>query len=88
MTGVFQGHGAGSGPRFSGGSSCRIACAPGPLRALPGYALLSVRPVGNSAVSAPTVVSSSAAPVTCGALTVTIDWSTPADGYVVTLTPS
>jgi hypothetical protein len=50
--------------------------------------VLEKMPSGNSAVSAPTVVSSSAAPVTCGALTVTIDWSTPTDGYVVTLTPS
>jgi hypothetical protein len=45
-------------------------------------------PTGNAAVSAPTVVSRAGDPVTCNALTVTINWTTATDGYVVTLTPS
>jgi hypothetical protein len=50
--------------------------------------VLERMPTGPAAVSAPTVVSSSAATVICNALTVTIDWTTATDGYVVTLTPS
>jgi hypothetical protein len=50
--------------------------------------VLEKMPTGNAAVSAPTVVSSKAATVTCNSLTVTIDWATAADGYAITLTPS
>ena len=49
--------------------------------------LLEKMPTGDSAVTAPTVVSSAAAPVSCNSLTVTIDWATAADGYAITLTP-
>jgi hypothetical protein len=49
--------------------------------------LLEKMPTGESAVTAPTVVSNTAATVTCNALTVTINWATSTDGYVVTLTP-
>jgi hypothetical protein len=49
--------------------------------------LLEKMPTGESAVTAPTVVSNAAATVTCNALTVTINWATAKDGYVVTLTP-
>jgi len=49
--------------------------------------LLEKMPTGESAVTAPTVVSNAAAPVTCNALTVTINWATSTDGYAVTLTP-
>jgi hypothetical protein len=42
---------------------------------------------GTAALSAPVVVSNAAAAVTCNALTVTINWTTATDGYVVTLTP-
>ena len=44
-------------------------------------------PTGNAALNAPTVVTNAAATVTCNTLTVTIDWATAADGYVVTLSP-
>ena len=50
--------------------------------------LLEKMPNGTAAVTAPTVVSDASAPVTCNALTVTIDWATATDGYVITLTPS
>jgi hypothetical protein len=50
-------------------------------------ALLEKMPTGESAVTAPTVVSNAAATVTCNALTVTINWATATDGYAVTLTP-
>jgi len=50
--------------------------------------VLERMPNGTSAVTAPTVVSSTSAAVTCNALTVTIDWATAADGYTITLTPS
>jgi hypothetical protein len=49
--------------------------------------LLEKMPTGESAVTAPTVVSNATATVTCNALTVTINWTTSTDGYVVTLTP-
>jgi hypothetical protein len=49
--------------------------------------VLERMPTGTAAVSAPTVVSSGATTVTCNALTVTISWTTAADGYAVTLTP-
>jgi hypothetical protein len=49
--------------------------------------LLEKMPTGESAVTAPTVVSNAAAPVTCNALTVTVNWATSTDGYAVTLTP-
>jgi hypothetical protein len=49
--------------------------------------LLEKMPTGESAVTAPTVVSNAAATVTCNALTVTINWATATDGYAVTLTP-
>ena len=49
--------------------------------------LLEKMPTGKAALSAPTVVSSVAVSVTCNALTVSIDWTTAADGYVVTLSP-
>jgi hypothetical protein len=49
--------------------------------------LLEKLPTGNTALSAPTVVTNAAATVTCSAMTVTIDWATAADGYVVTLSP-
>ena len=49
--------------------------------------LLEKMPTGESAVTAPTVVSNAAAAVTCNALTVPINWATSTDGYVVTLTP-
>jgi hypothetical protein len=49
--------------------------------------LLEKMPTGEAAVTAPTVVSNAAATVTCNALTVTINWTTSTDGYVVTLTP-
>jgi hypothetical protein len=49
--------------------------------------LLEKMPTGESAVTAPTVVSGASAIVTCNALTVTINWGTSTDGYVVTLTP-
>jgi hypothetical protein len=44
-------------------------------------------PTGEAAVTAPTVVTNAAATVNCNALTVAINWTTPTDGYVVTLTP-
>ena len=50
--------------------------------------LLEKMPNGTAAVTTPTVVSNAAATVTCNALTVTIDWATATDGYVITLTPS
>lgn len=49
--------------------------------------LLERMPSGNTAATAPTTVSSAAAPVTCNALTVTIDWASAADGYAITLKP-
>ena len=49
--------------------------------------LLEKMPTGTAALSAPTVVSSAAVTATCNALTVSIDWATAADGYVVTLSP-
>jgi hypothetical protein len=49
--------------------------------------LLEKMPTGESAVTAPTVVSNAAATVTCNALTVSINWATSTDGYVVTLKP-
>jgi hypothetical protein len=49
--------------------------------------LIEKMPTGESAVTAPTVVSNAVATVTCNALTVTVDWATSTDGYVVTLTP-
>jgi hypothetical protein len=49
--------------------------------------LLEKMPTGDAALSAPAVVSNAAATVTCNAMTVTIDWTTAADGYVVTLSP-
>ncbi|HEX7598649.1 MAG TPA: hypothetical protein VF518_10580 [Polyangia bacterium] len=49
--------------------------------------LLEKMPTGNAALSAPVVVTNAAATVTCNAMTVTIDWATAADGYVVTLSP-
>jgi hypothetical protein len=44
-------------------------------------------PTGSAALNAPVVVSNAAATVTCNAMTVTIDWATATDGYVVTLSP-
>lgn len=49
--------------------------------------LLEKMPTGESAVTAPTVVSNAAATANCNALTVTINWATATDGYAVTLTP-
>jgi hypothetical protein len=49
--------------------------------------LLEKMPTGTAALSAPVVVTNAAATVTCNAMTVTIDWATAADGYVVTLSP-
>ena len=49
--------------------------------------LLEKMPTGNAALNAPAVVANAAATVTCNAMTVTIDWATAADGYVVTLSP-
>ncbi len=49
--------------------------------------VLEKMPNGTAAVSAPTVVSSAAATATCNALTVTIDWTSAADGYAITLKP-
>ncbi len=49
--------------------------------------LLEKMPTGNAALNAPMVVTNAAATVTCNAMTVTIDWATAADGYVVTLSP-
>ena len=43
-------------------------------------------PTGKAALTAP-VLSNAAAAVTCNAMTVTIDWATATDGYVVTLSP-
>jgi hypothetical protein len=42
---------------------------------------------GAGAVSAPALVSSAPATVTCQALTVAIDWSNAKDGYAISLTP-
>jgi hypothetical protein len=42
----------------------------------------------TAALAGPNVVSSSASTLTCNALTVTINWTTAADGYVITLTRS
>ncbi|MGD0836579.1 MAG: hypothetical protein ABSB49_08050 [Polyangia bacterium] len=50
--------------------------------------LLEQMPTGDSALTAPTVVSSAAVPVNCGELTIAIDWTTATDGYAITLTPS
>ena len=44
-------------------------------------------PTGKAALTAPVAVSNAAAAVTCNAMTVTIDWATATDGYVVTLSP-
>ena len=49
--------------------------------------LLEKMPTGSAALNAPVVVSNAAATVTCNAMTVTIDWATATDGYVVTLSP-
>jgi len=49
--------------------------------------LLEKMPTGTGALNAPTVVTNAAGTVTCNAMTVTIDWATAADGYVVTLSP-
>jgi hypothetical protein len=49
--------------------------------------LLEKMPNGTAAVTAPTVVSSANITAVCNVLTVTIDWATAADGYVITLTP-
>jgi len=49
--------------------------------------LVETMPTGTAALSAPAVVSNAAAAVTCNSLTVTINWNTATDGYVVTLTP-
>jgi hypothetical protein len=49
--------------------------------------LLEKMPAGSAALTAPTVVTNAAATVTCNAMTITIDWATATDGYVVTLTP-
>jgi len=49
--------------------------------------LLEKMPTGAAALSAPKVVSNAAVTVTCNAMTVSIDWATAADGYVVTLSP-
>ena len=49
--------------------------------------VLERMPAGNGALSAPIVISSSPVMVTCNTLTLTIDWTTATDGYVVTLTP-
>ncbi|MEO8900646.1 MAG: hypothetical protein ABI488_03320, partial [Polyangiaceae bacterium] len=49
--------------------------------------LLEKMPTGKAALSAPMAVSNAAVSVTCNALTVSIDWTTAADGYVVTLSP-
>jgi hypothetical protein len=47
--------------------------------------LLEKMPTGKAALNAPVVVSNAATTVTCNAMTVTIDWATATDGYVVTL---
>jgi len=49
--------------------------------------LLEKMPTGKAALSAPMAVSNTAVTVTCNAMTVVIDWTTAADGYVITLTP-
>jgi hypothetical protein len=49
--------------------------------------LLEKMPTGKAALAAPVVVSNASAAVTCNALTVTIDWATATDGYVVSLSP-
>jgi hypothetical protein len=49
--------------------------------------LVEKMPAGKAALAAPVVVSNASAAVTCNALTVTIDWTTATDGYVVTLSP-
>jgi hypothetical protein len=49
--------------------------------------LLEKMPTGKAALSAPMVVSNAATSVTCNAMTVSIDWATAADGYVITLSP-
>ena len=49
--------------------------------------VLERMPDGAGAVSAPAVVSSVSATVTCQALTVAIDWSNAKDGYAISLTP-
>jgi len=49
--------------------------------------LLEKMPTGDAALSAPVVVTNAAAAVTCNEMTVTIDWATATDGYVVTLSP-
>jgi hypothetical protein len=50
--------------------------------------LVERMPAGTASVTAPTVVSSSPAMVTCNAITVTLNWSNAQDGYAITLTPS
>jgi hypothetical protein len=65
------------------------------IRNIPGWlqsggstkVLVENMPTGTAALSAPVAVSNAAAAVTCNALTVTINWATATDGYVVTLTP-
>lgn len=42
-------------------------------------------PGGSAAVTAPTVSSDTSVPVMCGAATVTIQWTSAADGYAITL---
>jgi hypothetical protein len=49
--------------------------------------LLEKMPTGKSALKEPTVVTNATATVTCNAMTVTIDWATADDGYVVSLSP-
>jgi|GEM_PF-876455 len=45
-------------------------------------------PAGNGALAAPIVVSSKQVPIACGTMTVTLDWATATDGYVLTLSPN
>jgi len=45
-------------------------------------------PSGNAALNTPVVVSSARVPVTCNAMTVTLDWANATDGYVLTLSPN
>jgi hypothetical protein len=44
-------------------------------------------PTGDAALNAPTIVSNGPAAVTCNSITLTINWATATDGYVVTLSP-
>jgi len=71
----------------TGTVSVKITNIPAALQASgPPQVLIENMPDGTAAVTAPTMVSNSAMPVTGNALTVPLTWTKAADGYAITLT--